>query len=108
MATNYVQEGNVITYTAGADISSGNVLVIGTRVGVALTDIANGDTGSVQMSGVFNVACLGTDVVTQGAVLYWDSDPGQATLTSTDNTLMGYAFAASGDGVTTVDVKLNG
>ena len=42
MTTNYIQDGKVIEYTAGADISSGDVVVIGTLIGVALTDIANG------------------------------------------------------------------
>ncbi len=72
MAQNYVQEGDVLNYTnaSGSTITSGTAILIGTWLGVALADIANGATGSVAIEGVFTVAKLSTDVVAQGALLY--------------------------------------
>ena len=52
MATNFVQAGDVIDYTAGADIASSDVVVVGSLVGVAHNDIANGSVGPVGVSGV--------------------------------------------------------
>lgn len=109
MAQNYVQEGDVLNYTntSGSTITSGTAILIGTWLGVALADIANGATGSVAIEGVFTVPKLSTDVVTQGAAVYWDNTNKRLTLTSAGNTLVGHAFAAAGNGATTVQIKLN-
>lgn len=109
MAQNYVQEGDVLNYTnaSGSTIVSGTAILIGTWLGVALADIANGATGSVAIEGVFTVPKLSTDVVTQGAVLYWDNTNKRLTTTVGSNTQVGHAFAAAGNGATTVQIKLN-
>lgn len=108
MTTKFVQPGEVIDYTAGANKTSGQPVLIGTRLGVCLADIDNGSTGPVAMSGVYTVTKLTTDVVTQGAALYWDNTNSRLTTTASGNTYAGYAFAAAGNGVTTVNIKLNG
>lgn len=111
MATNYLQPGEVIDYTpSGSPVSSGDVVVIGTRIGVALTDIAVGEPGSVQTEGVFRLpktAGVG-EAIAQGVDVYWDG----AVITASDgagaNTPAGYVFAAAGDNDATVAVKLIG
>ena len=110
---NYHQRGDIIDFVAGTTISSGDLVAVGDRVGVAVTDIATGATGAVRVDGVCEVPKLTTDVVTQGANLYFDVTNGRLTLTtdgpgSLVNGLAGYAFAAAGNGATTVLVKLNG
>lgn len=108
MTSKYKTRGVVMDYAnAGAAILSGQVLVIGTKIGVALADIASGATGSVQMAGVFELTKLGTDVVAQGALLYWDTAASRLTTTATANTLAGYAYTAAGNGPTTVQIVLN-
>lgn len=106
---NYKQSGEVLDFTATAALSSGDLVLVGTKVGVATVDLAIGEEGSVRVWGVCDVPKLSTDVVTQGAALYFDE--GNSWLTLDDNaganTLAGYAFAAAGNGVTTVLVKLN-
>jgi len=72
MATNYVQPGDVIQFTAGATISSGDVVKMGSTLGVALQDIANGATGSVAIRGVFTVPKVTAAVIAQGDSLTWD------------------------------------
>lgn len=106
MATNYVQEGKTLNYTAGADITSGQFVLIGTIGGVAKTDIANGKTGAVHISGVFSIP-KATGAVTQGAKLYWDESESEVTTTATDNTLIGVAAAAAASGDSNVHVLLN-
>lgn len=105
--TNYVQEGDKLRYTAGANITSGQAVLVGKRLGVASTAIANGDTGVLCMEGVYTIAKLSTDVVAQGSLLYWDDTNKRLTVTSTDNTLAGYAFTAAGNGATTVNISIN-
>ena len=109
MAKNYVQEGDVFDYAnaSGSTIISGTPVLIGARLGVALADIANGATGSVQVEGVFTIAKLGTDNVAAGALLYWDNTNKRLTATASGNTLAGFAVAAAGSGVASVNIKIN-
>jgi len=107
MTTKYVMSGEVIDYAAGSNITSGQVVVVGARVGVALASIASGATGAVRVKGIFTLAKLSTDVVAQGALLYWDNANTRLTVTAGGNTLAGYASVAAGNGVATVDINLN-
>lgn len=104
---NAVSHGNVLSYTAAAAVASGAMVLIGTRVGVAIADIALGATGAVQVVGEFTISKLSTDVVAQGALLYWDNTNKRLTTTASGNTLAGFATAASGSGTGTVNIKIN-
>jgi predicted RecA/RadA family phage recombinase len=104
---NKINSGATLDITASEAITSGRGVLVGLRVGVALTDIANGAVGTVAMKGVFNMPKLTTDVVAQGVLLYWDNTNKRLTVTSAGNTLAGYATAAAGNGVTTVNIALN-
>ncbi len=107
MAKKFIQPGEVIDYTAGSALSSGTVVLIGNRVGVLLTDLANGEVGAAQVTGVWEIAKLSTDVVTQGALLYWDAGNSRLTTTASSNKLAGYAWAAASGTDTTVQIKIN-
>lgn len=107
MTTKYVMSGDVIDYVATAEVSAGQVLLIGNRVGVALTAIANGATGAVRVRGVFTIAKLSTDVVAAGDLLYWDAGNSRLTTTASTHKVAGYAFKAAGSGVTTVEISIN-
>jgi predicted RecA/RadA family phage recombinase len=107
MARNFVQEGSIIDHTPGSAVASGAVVLMGARIGIALSAIAANATGSVQVEGVFTVAKLSTDVVAQGALLYWDAGNSRLTTTAGANVLAGYATAAAGNGVTTVNININ-
>ncbi|MBE7413847.1 MAG: DUF2190 family protein [Deltaproteobacteria bacterium] len=106
---NYKETGERIQYanSSGSTITSGTAVLVGSRLGVATGDIANNTTGILAMNGVFNLPKLSTDVVTQGAKLYWDDTNKRLTLTSTSNTFAGYAHKAAGNGVTTVDIVIS-
>lgn len=107
MAKNYIQEGAFIDVIAAAAVVAGGVVVMGKRVGISLSDIAQGATGAAAVEGVFKLAKLGTDVVAQGDLLYWDAANSRLTTTAGGNTLAGYATAAAGAGVATVNIKIN-
>jgi len=112
MATNYIQAGEVIDYTAGADISSGDVVAVGNLVGVAITDIANGEVGAVAIEGVFELPKVSAAVIGAGETVNWDASAGEfddnaATPATGDLTGGCVAVAAAGNGDTTVKVKIN-
>jgi predicted RecA/RadA family phage recombinase len=104
---NFIEKGNRLLFTVGADTASGAGVLVGKRLGVACSAILNGAIGVLAMEGVFNLPKLSTDVVAQGALLYWDDTNKRLTVTATSNTLAGYAQTASGNGVATVDLMLN-
>lgn len=108
MAKNYVQDGEVLIFTAITAVLSGAVVVMGKRIGVALGDIAAGQSGPVQVTDVWQLPKLATDVVAQGDLLYWDAGNNRLTTTSAGNTLAGYAAYAAGNGASTVNIKING
>jgi predicted RecA/RadA family phage recombinase len=105
---NAVSSGNVIPYTPTVAVASGTTVLIGTKLGVAIADIAANATGSAQVTGVFSVAKLSTDAVAQGAALYWDNTNKRLTTTASGNTYGGFAERAAGAGVAAVNIKLNG
>lgn len=107
---NYVQPGDTITFTAGADIASGAGVLIGTLFGVATTAVANGASGEAAVVGVFDLVKVGSQAWTVGAKIYWDDSNKRCTTVSTSNTLIGVATAAvgSGAGETVGRVRLNG
>lgn len=105
--TNFIQDGETIEYAnAGSAITSGSVVVIGTLVGIAATDIA-ATTGvaTVCLEGVFKVTKKAPLVITQGDLVYWAASPGEVTKTNTD-ALMGTAHVSALSGDITIDVRL--
>jgi len=105
---NYVQPGDVLDYTnAGAALAAGAGVLIGVRLGVAMGDIATGATGSIRVKGVVNLPKNTTDVMAQGAALYWDNTNKRLTTTTTSNTLAGYAADPAANGDATVNIALN-
>jgi len=101
---NFVQEGEVMDYVAGADIASGDVVDFpGIGIGVAAKDIANGATGPVAMCGVFKLP-KAVGAISQGVRVYWNGTA--ITTTASTNTLAGYAFKAALSGDAYAYVKL--
>lgn len=115
MAKTYVQPGKVISWTnGGSAVSSGDVVVIGQIIGVALVDIANGDSGSVAIDGVYTVPKVSGAVIAQGEAMSWDAsavafDDNAASPATGDVTgPPAVAMEAAGNGVTSMAVKLTG
>jgi predicted RecA/RadA family phage recombinase len=105
---NYVQEGDAIEITAGADIASGAGVLIGSLFGVAAGAFANGAQGIINTKGVFDLPKVGSQAWTVGVRVYWTGTA--CTTTASSNKLIGVAVAAvgSGAGETTGRVRLSG
>lgn len=108
MATNFIQPGNVITIPAPAAIDSGAVVIVGSIIGVAAGDAASGAGLDLHTGGIWDLPKVSADAFTLGAVVYWDAVASLATVTATDNTKIGVAVAAAGNGAATVKVRLSG
>lgn len=107
MTSKAVQEGDRITFTAGAAIASGDPVQIGEMVVAAAGAYANGDTKAVGIAvGVHEFPKVTANAFAQGDVVYFDGT--NMTTTATSNVKAGTAWAAAANGDTTVLVKLSG
>ncbi|MDR3133012.1 MAG: DUF2190 family protein [Prevotellaceae bacterium] len=108
---NFVEDGKVLNYkVTGAAVKSGEVVVVGKLVGVAVTDGALGDTIAVAIDGVYKLP-KGSGALTQGAQAYVNVAEGTGAVsivgTATSNTFAGYVWADAAAGDATVEVKLS-
>ncbi len=114
MATNYVKDGDTVTYknNTGSTISSGSVVVIGSLIGVAITDILDTESGAARIDGVFRLPKNTSTAFTQGEQLQWDVSAGElvgsgATPATGDLVNCGIANSDSLLADTTADVIIN-
>jgi predicted RecA/RadA family phage recombinase len=105
---NFVQPGRTVTVAAPANVTSGDLVVVGSIIGVANFTALSGTDVEIDTQGVFTLPKVTTDEISQGDKLYWDSSAGKLTVTPGTNSkpLVGLARAAAGNGATTVDCLL--
>ncbi len=112
MSNSYLQPGDILTVTngTGVAITAGNGILVGTKVGIAMVDLAIAGSGSAMFTGVHSVP-KNTGASTggaQGAAAYWDNTAKKFTAVVTANTLVGYFAKTCADGDATCEVKLLG
>lgn len=103
---NYVHDGKSIPVVAPYAVSVGVGVLVGLLFGIAAFSAALDEEVEIVTSGIFDITKTADDVVTQGAKIYWDDTAKSATVTATDNTLIGYATIAATGADTTARVKL--
>lgn len=103
------QRGETLDYTntGTAVIEANTVITFGGRTGVAGTDILPGETGSLHVTGVFEMPKTAEGAVSMGTDVYFDGNG--ITDTKGDGTVLaGYAAQAAAAGDTVILVKLAG
>lgn len=108
MARTYIQPGNTLAHVNTTDqpILSEDVVVFGSRIGVAKTNILSGETGAVEMEGVWALP-KSTAAFEVGTDVFWSGEQIVKTATET-TTPAGYVFEAAAAGDESVNVKLKG
>ena len=104
---NFIQSGNVVTFTAADTVVSGQGVFQGALFGVAATNAATGEDFEAQVVGVFELPKTG-GAIAKGAKVYWSSADSAVTGTASGNTLIGAAVIAASTGDTLARVRLNG
>lgn len=72
MTAKFVARGDVLNYIAAGNITSGQVVVMGHTLGVALKSGVSGDTIPVAIEGVFELPKVSAAVFTVGEKLIFD------------------------------------
>lgn len=68
----YINPGYLKTVTVGADVESGEPIAIGTRAGVAVKKLLNGETGEFLQGGVIEFDKTAALALAQGDSVMWD------------------------------------
>lgn len=101
----YIQKGNTIDYTATAAIAAGDVVSLGSRIGVAAGDIPAGAVGALSVEGVFEIDKTASLAIAVGDAVYFNAASKTVTKTNTD-VPAGWAVAAAAAADTVVRVKI--
>lgn len=110
----FEDSGDTIDYTPVADVTAGDVIVVGTIPAIAPCNIAAGVPGVLKVGGKWKVP-KDTSTFTQGDSVHWDVNgspvtgtalSGASTSTTSGNNLMGMAAADAGTGDSYVYVTL--
>lgn len=104
----YWQRGESLDYKneTTAVIEANTIIALNGRIGVAGTAIEPGETGSLHVTGVYEIEKTGTAAIEMGAPVYFDGTG--ITDTADGNTLAGYAAQAAAAADTVILVKLQG
>lgn len=109
MATNYKQDGDIVSYTLQSGETStvnrpiwvGNLQGIADRTGVA------GDSINILRCGIFEALPKTTGTAwTVGQAIYWDAANSKGITTDETGKLIGFAAVAATSGATTGDILL--
>lgn len=113
MTTAYQRNGERLTITAGSAIAANSIVRVGNVVGVALGNLATGESGEIGLSGVYRVPKVTAAVIAQGGGIVFKAATANVA-DSTAATIAGdvavgpwaYAAEAAGNGATTVLINL--
>ena len=113
----YLQEGKNIDHKNGGTdmIAAGEIVVIGSRIGVAGGDIPAGETGAVVTEGVWELPKTASEAISVGDKLYFDAATKKVTKTASKtvdsatvpNPSAGWAVAAAAASDDTVLAKID-
>lgn len=105
---NYVQDGKIITCTAGTAVLSGMIYLIGAIAVIATISVEAGVEFEGETQGVFELPKVSANTPTLGAKAYLLADGSAITTTATGNTLVGVFTEAAANGDTLCKVRLSG
>lgn len=97
----------MIDYTPANATTAGDVVVMGTHIGICHRDIAANSLGSLSVGpAVYSVPKVTAQTYTLGADVYWDAGNTTASSTSANSTFpqIGYAAAAYGNTTTRMNI----
>lgn len=108
MAKNYKGPISPITCAAPANVTSGQVLLVGDLLCVAQATALSTEDVAFESVGVFECPAATSQAWTILAKLYWDDTAKVFTTTASGNTLRGHAAAVKGSSAALGLVRLTG
>ncbi|MCU0843203.1 MAG: DUF2190 family protein [Thiobacillaceae bacterium] len=108
MSNTYKQPGEVLSFTAGAAYSSGDLVPFGMRgLGVVQADVASGAEGELHVCGVHALKKTAGTAAVQGAPAYWNATTEAVLMAPAAGAyFLGYFAAAAASAATSCEVIL--
>lgn len=110
MKASYMQRGEALDFLNAKNtaLAAGSIVVVGKRLGIVAGDIRPGETGAIEVEGVFEMPLktAASGEIAQGTELYWE-DAGLVIASGSNTVNAGYAAAPAAAGATVVTVKIN-
>lgn len=104
---NFIQDGNILTLTPAAAVSSGVGYLFGTALfGVATNDVAISTPGEFCCAGVVEIAKTSALAISTGDRLFWDATNKCVNKTATAQQCVGIAVADAANPSATVRMKI--
>ena len=104
---NYIQTGDTLSLTPGADVAVGVGYLFGTSLfGVAKENVSNGVAGPFLIKGVVEIAKTSALAISVGDRLFWDSTNKVVNKTLTSQQCVGIAVEAAANPSSTVKMRL--
>ncbi len=95
-----------INVTAGATLTSNEVIAVGSLVGVVIGDAASGDQAAIAVEGVFDLPKEAGFAIDQGAPVDFDAETSDRAENNPGLPCIGYATEGALSAATTVRVRL--
>jgi len=73
-----VKDGRKMDYVATANVSNGDVVVVGKIIGVPHGNVAAGETVALDYTGTIEVPAKSDDTFNQGDIVFYDTSANQA------------------------------
>ena len=106
MKARYVQRGESIDFIPASDVAAGDIVKVGSLVGVAKLDIKAGELGALALCGVYEIATNGT-AIEAGAVVSVDPGTGKVCAADASGAVkFGHAVTKAEAADATVHVRL--
>ena len=97
MNARYVQRGDSIDYIPEADVAAGDIIKVGSLVGVAKLDIKAGELGALAVVGVYEIAKAEGIAFAAGMEVGWNASTGQAVAAGASGSVkIGHAVGLTG------------
>jgi predicted RecA/RadA family phage recombinase len=96
-----------VTVPAAAAANSGDVVIVGSIVGIAAGDAAIGADLDICVGGIYDLGKVSALAIAIGDKVYFDATAGLVNKTASGNTLLGVAVAAAANPSATARVRLN-
>ena len=103
----YYQRGETLGYIPEEAMEAGEVVPLGTRIGIAAAPTPAGELGHIHVTGVF-ILDKAAEEIKMGTAVYYDAAADSVTATEGSNVPAGYAAADAATADATVLVKLLG
>jgi predicted RecA/RadA family phage recombinase len=109
-AMNFVRGAGQVWYKSATVYAVGDVVDLGDRYGIALSQIGANTQGVVAVAGVYSLRHYTNETTVLGTRMYWDATSTSVTATATADKFIGLAVSSNASPATTqgiIEIDLN-